>query len=250
MSGAQHRGDTADPGDAAQNDRRDHAGREQTGRDVRGPEGGLHRVGQRVGLDGVSGNERGEPKRHGEEGRHPLPLAAEAALDVVHRAACHGARMLMGLGADLAVLLGQRHLGELRRHAQQRRHPHPEQGSRAAVVDGQGRPGDVADAHRGGEGGGEGLEVGDVARLVGVVVSTARHGESVAHTPNLHEAEPEGEEEAGAQEGNHLQRNDLVAYGDAEVVDVVLDRLDELLDSVHGRVWRGLLRVVRCPWGV
>ena len=77
--------------------------------------------------------------------------------------------------------------------------------------------------------------MGDVAGLAGVVVSTARHGEAVGETRDLHEPEPDRQEEAGAQEGDHLQRNDLLANRDAETIDVELDRPDDLFDSVHVR---------------
>ena len=100
----------ADTGDTAKNDSGDQRRRDETGHHVREPEIGLHRVSQGVGLDRVAGDERGKTKRDGEEDRHPFPPGAQAVFDVVHRAAGHGALMLVGLGADLAVLLGQRHL--------------------------------------------------------------------------------------------------------------------------------------------
>ena len=164
MRGARNRGHLADAGDAAQDDGGHRRRREQPGHHIWGSEIRLQDVSEGVRLHRVAGDERGEAEGDGEEHRHPPPALAHAPLDVVHRAAGHRALVLVGLGVHVAVALGQRHLRELRGRAEQRRHPHPEQRPRPAVVDRPRCPRDVADAHGGRQSGGEGLEVRHVSR--------------------------------------------------------------------------------------
>jgi hypothetical protein len=100
-------------------------------------------------------------------------------------------------------------------------------------VNGPRRAGDVADADRGGQGRGQGLEVRNVAGLVGVVVAAGRDHEAMAQVPELDEPETNREEHAGPEEGDHLERNDFPRDGDAEIVDGVLDGGDEVLETFH-----------------
>ena len=164
--------------------------------------------------------------------------------DVVHRAAGDGAFVLVGLGGDFPVSLGQRHLGELGCRAEQCGHPHPEKGARPAVVDGPGRASDVTDTDRGRQRGGQGLEMRNVSRFVRVVVAARGYREAVRQVSQLYESEPDGQKETSPQQGDHLERNHLFADRDAEAVDVELDRLDDLLEEVHGCP----AKTVPTPW--
>ena len=71
-----------------------------------------------------------KPHAHAEDGkehRQPLELGSQAALDIVKRSA---ERMTVGI--DLAVFDREDAFGELCRHAEKRRQPHPEHGARSA----------------------------------------------------------------------------------------------------------------------
>ena len=94
----------------------------------------------------------------GEHAAEPLPLRAEAVFDVVHRAAAP-----VALFVALAVLDGQRHLGELRHHAEKRRDPHPEHRARAAEDDRARDARDVARTDGGSKGRGHSLQGCDLA---------------------------------------------------------------------------------------
>src|SRR5690606_30455957 len=89
------------------------------------------------------------------------------------------------------------------------------------------------------------LEVGDVARLVRVVVLAARDGEAVPQTTQLDEAQVERQEEAGAEERDDDERDLLAADRDPFLPDPAVhsrdDRVEcadesaqQLPDTLHG----------------
>src|SRR5690606_8084465 len=80
----------------------------------------------------------------------------------------HGAAALLAGGVGAAEPHTEEGLAVLGGHADHAGEPHPEDGSGTAQGDGGGDTGDVADAHGRGEGGGEGLVMGDVAFGLGV----------------------------------------------------------------------------------
>ena len=215
-------GDGADATDAADDDR-EHDGRGDQARHPRGdPEGREHRVGHGVGLDRVAGHEGRHAEQDREDHRQRLPLVAEAALDVVHRPASYGAFPFLGvvIGArDRAVVLGQRDLGVLGRHAEKRGDPHPEERAGTTEVNRDRHAGDVADPYRGRQRRGERLEVRDIARLVRVVVLARGDGNAVAESPNLQEPEIEGQVQTGADQGDHDQRQPLFTDGESGFPD-------------------------------
>src|SRR5690606_31550799 len=83
---------------------------------------------------------------------------------------------------------------------------HPEGGARAADGDRDGHTGDIAEADRAGDGGGQRLEVVDLAVRPLLVVLAAYHRDREAELAELQEAEPEGEDEARDGEPGDDQR--------------------------------------------
>src|SRR5699024_5907786 len=67
---------------------------------------------------------------------------------------------------DLTVLHAEGALDELRAHAQQAGHDHPECRARTTEGDGDADTGDVAESDGARQGRGQGLEVGDLTRVV------------------------------------------------------------------------------------
>ena len=106
---------------------------------------GAHRVRHRaddgVGLRHIADAERRERRQHAERPGKPLPLAAHAVFNIVHRAADPVAARV-----PLAELDGKQNLGILDDHAEQRRDPQPEHRAVAAHGDRLRRADDVARA--------------------------------------------------------------------------------------------------------
>ena len=186
--GSEHSRNAPDPRNAAQDHRGYHAGGNQAG----GPRGhaemGRHAVGHGVGLYAVARKEGGETQNKREEDGHPLPLRPQAPLDVVHRPARDGARPLAFLFL-YPEPLGKGNLGVLGRHAQKGGDPHPEKGARASPVNCEGHAGDVADADGCRKRCGQGLKVGDIAGVVGVVILPGCDGDAVTQLGELYETE-------------------------------------------------------------
>jgi hypothetical protein len=88
-----------------------------------------------------------------------------------------------------AVLHGQSTFGVLEGHAKKCGHPHPKERSRSAVVNGRSHPGDVSDPDGGGESGGQGLEVRDVALVTGVIVLTRNNPKAMTEGPDLNDGQ-------------------------------------------------------------
>ena len=74
----------------------------------------------------------------------------------------------------------------------------------------------------------------DVSGLVGVVVLAAGDRDPVPQFAKLDESEPNREENARPQQGNHLEGYGLAAKARTEAVDEALYGSDDLLECFHG----------------
>ena len=92
------------------------------------------------------------------------------------------------------------HFHALGGHAQKSRHPHPEQGCRAAEKDGEGDATDVAGADGAGQGGGECLKVAGVPRRACLGMPPQQHAPGMAEVADLRKSQIEREEQANAQQ--------------------------------------------------
>jgi hypothetical protein len=80
-----------------------------------------------VDLDHVADAEAGQSAEDRKSGAEPAPVGAESVLDRIHRAAD-----VFAMIVDFAVLYRQHHFSILGGHADEGRHPHPEQRARSA----------------------------------------------------------------------------------------------------------------------
>ena len=198
--GRRHRGDAAD---AADDDKPEQDRQRSAAQPRWDAERGFEARRHVVALRHVAGAQGAEHGRHGEQHRHalggPFPAFAEAGsetpLHVVH-----------GTTGDLpavvrdAVLVGDRHLDELGRHAEEGRHPHPEQRRRAAEVQRQRHPADVAGADGAGKCRRKRLQVAGVTGGVGTGFTAKEHAPGMAEEAHLRQAEIEREQEPHAQQ--------------------------------------------------
>jgi hypothetical protein len=149
-----------------------------------------------------------------------------------------GDRHAAGRGDHRQGCRGRRALGG---HAEQAAQDHPEGGAGTADGDGDGHARDVAEAHGAGDGGGEGLEVVDLAGGALLVVLAAYDVDGELELAQLDEAEPAGEDDAGHDEpgddqgklgagDRHGVGDDLAepgGYGLEESADCLVDGLGE-----------------------
>ena len=164
---------------------------------VEGHDDGVDGADDVAHLHRVADAEGGQGGEDGEDDRQPLPVLAHAVLDVVHGAAYPVAHRV-----SLTVLDGQHDFRVLGAHADEGGDPQPEEGARAAQHQGGGDAGDVAGAHRGGLGGGHGLEGGHLP-LAGLhlgedLAAGVLHG--VAEFPELETRGHAGEDDARAHQ--------------------------------------------------
>ena len=163
-------GHRADALDAAEEDHADQARDHKAENEVQqlplpfcrgdeGVDGVVERADDGVDLRHVADAEGGDGREHAEQHADPLPVLAEAVFNVIHRAADP-----VALGVTFPVLDGERDLGILDDHAEQRREPQPEHCAVAAEGDGLRGADDVASADRRGQRRGNGLQWGDGAR--------------------------------------------------------------------------------------
>ena len=125
------RGDLGDAAQPADGDCGDEHGECDVSHHTRDAEGELHGINNGVDLRECADAEEGdEDGRHGKEARERAILLAHAAPNVVHRTACN-----LAVFIGRTVLDGEQPLRILRRHAEERRHPHPEDGTGAADLD-------------------------------------------------------------------------------------------------------------------
>ena len=154
------------------------------------------RIGHRVRLHHVAD---AEGRHRGAEGEDPAqPRRAQAAAQVIHRPAGDDPRVV-----DLPVLLREHRAHALRAHAEQRGDPHPEDGARPAGDEARRHAGDVAGADGGRQRRREGLQVGGLAVVLGVVPASADERPGVAEEPELDEAQADRQVDARPHEYEH-----------------------------------------------
>jgi hypothetical protein len=149
-------------------------------------------------------------------------LLLKAVLDGVHRAAD-----LFAMVVGLAEVHRQQHLGVLGSHADQRRHPHPEQRTGATDGDGRGHAGDVAGAHRRRQRRHQCRVGTDVAPSAGFgVAALPDHAETGADAQHRHQLQAQLQEQAGAEDQHQHRRSP----------DEVVDRRDDGSEGFQGLV--------------
>ncbi len=190
---ARHAGDGLDPpqGHQCHDQGQQHGGHFPGHR-----EGEAHGITDGVDLgEGADAEEGDADAKQGEQlGEH---LGAEPLLQVVHGAARH-----LAVGVLLAIFHRQQALGILGGHAEQGGHPHPEQGTRAAQLDGGGDPDDVAGAYGGGEGGAERAEAGDIPLLALTLIAAKNQSQGERQTHDLKQTQTQSEVDAGPNQQN------------------------------------------------
>jgi hypothetical protein len=181
----------------------------------------LHRIGHRIGLHHVSNTEGGDARKEGEQ--KPERPGSEAPGEIVHGPPAHRPEAVL-----FAVLHGQDRLGKLGGHADQARYPHPEKGARSSGGQGGRDARDVPRPHRCGQGGHQGLEMGDVA-LLGVRFLSLDQGEveGMKEGAKLETPEPKGEVDACPQQKNEHRR------APEDLVDPVEQGEDLLFHGLH-----------------
>ena len=157
-----------------------------------------------VGLDHVAHEAQRQNDKYREHGRQNLTeFALECRPDVVRRAAGH-----MAVHGRL-VVLRQHGLGIDGRHAEERRHPGPEQCTRAAADQRRGAAGDVAGAHLCRNGRRQRLKTAHAlgVRLFAAQREPAEHAaEALAKAAHLHAPQPNRKENACAYEQKQQKR--------------------------------------------
>ena len=150
-------------------------------------------------LGGVADAEGSQRTENTEDNTQPLPVFAQAVLDVIH-----GAADPVAILVALTVFDRQHNLGVLGHHADEGGNPQPEDGARAAQGDGGGDAGDVAGADGGGQRGSQSLEGSDLALLGLVLVKHFADGvfHGVAELPELEALQAHSEDNARAHEEN------------------------------------------------
>ncbi len=163
-------------------------------------QGGIHRRHDGIHLRCVAGAEHGQHAEQRVQHGQKLPAAAKAVFNIVHRAA----HPLAGVAA-LPEMHGQRHLGKLGAHTQQRRAPHPEHGTRAADGDSARHTGNVAGAHRARQRGAHRLKRGHgTVRGVPLAEHSAHGGaDGVREFADLQKARADTEQQPHANDAHH-----------------------------------------------
>lgn len=194
--GHQQGGHAADAAHTADDDGGGQAHEHDTGDAGSDGKAVVEGVSHGIGLHHAADAEGGDGREEGEQGRQPFP--AQPARDVVHGAAAEGAVLVLH-----AVFHGQHGFGVFGGHAHEAGHPHPEQGTGAADVDGRGHTGDIAGAHGGRKGHHQSLEVGDVALGLPVGGLADDEGECVDQMTELQGSQGKGQPQARADQKDH-----------------------------------------------
>ena len=146
---------------------------------------------------------------------------ADPVLQEVHRPAA-----LFASGIGRAEANREQRLGVLRRHANQARHPHPEERTGPTRGDRCGHANDVAGADCGGQRRHERLEVGDVAFGVGLAAHNQPEPQCARELKKLEAAQPDGQVETREQEKRDEEQG---------TPDEVGRLAQELFDRCHAR---------------
>ena len=234
--GHQRRRHLADALDAA-HDHQAHAERQKQAED-HGSERALEdrrdagHLGVRlIGLEHVAAAEAPADAHHREDHRQHASESRPAQLRQAAAQEDHGPAGHMTVLARDAVLLAEGALGELRAHAEEPGQDHPEHGAGPAEAHRHRHARDVAQTHRGGERGGQRLEVRDLARLARVRVAPAHAVDRVPEGAEVHELEAQREVERAEDQPHHHQRRlDLVATRVVPESDV---EKDDRLQRIH-----------------
>ena len=162
--------------------------------------GGINGRDDGVDLSGVAGAKDRQHAKQGVQHRQELPALPQAVFNIVH-----GAAHQLPVFVPLPEMDGQRHLRKLGAHAQQRRAPHPEHGTRPADGDGTRHARDVAGAHRRRQCGADGLERGHGAvRGILFAEHPANGGaDGVGEFADLQKAGPHTEQQTHADDAHH-----------------------------------------------
>ncbi len=215
--GHEHRRDFADARDAAENHDGGDDGQHDAGHLMRDAEAGVERLGERVRLDHVADAERGQRRQQREDAAEPRQ--AQALLQRVHRSAAHRPGFV-----GLAVVHRDDDLAVLGAHAEQARHPEPEERARAADEDRGGDAGDVAHADRRGQRRRDRLE-----RRHGALALAAR--EDLAEHLAQGEAEPAELDQSGEYRQQHARAHQQHDHRSAP--DVPVQRAFEGNQALH-----------------
>ena len=201
-------------------------------------EGGVHIQNDLVDLGHVTDAEGGQNGEAAEEDGQHLGHGAEPLLSVA--LAQTVAKVVHGTARPLAVLVAaavvdaQKVFREVGHHTEEGGDPHPEHGTGATRHDGGGHARDVARTDGGGQGGAEGLELGNgftVGLLGGVAVFLENTGDGVLPpVADVADLEHLG---AHGQKDTRTDEQDESGQTPDRAVDGVVDRLDPIEKRFH-----------------
>ena len=181
---------------------------------IEGDDGGVDGIGDVVHLNGVADAESRQRAEDAEENGEPVPILAQAVLDIVHRAADPVAVLVALTEPD-----GEDDFGEFGAHADESGDPQPEDRAGAAERNGRDDAGDVAGADGRRQGGGDCLEGSDFALTGRMALEDP--AQRVAHRI----AEPAELDESGHDAEDQPCADQEDEHGDAphDAVDGVID---------------------------
>src|SRR5690606_4738765 len=168
--------------------------------DVIDAECAFHRVGNAVRLHHVADAEAREATEYGKHGAEPLPAFRHAVANRVHRPADPAAVFVA-----LAKFHGNDDFSIFRRHADQRRHPHPAHGTRSTEGDRGCNAHDVAHTYGCRKAGHQGRERTHFTTAFIAAAAAPDHAEAGADHANGHSAQTNLQVQASA-ENQHQHR--------------------------------------------
>ena len=194
-------GDARDALEAAERDGGDERRDGEVRRPARHAERDLDTVDDGVDLwEGADAEEGDKHAGTREEDRHGTPRAPEPLFDVEHRAARD-----VAVAVRRAVLDGEQSFGVLRRHAEEGRHPHPEDRARAARLDRRRDADDVARADGSGERDAQSLEARHVT--LAAISCAEDQGQCERQVHDLQETQAYGQKDARPHEQGDERRS-------------------------------------------
>ena len=139
---------------------------------------------------------------------------------------------------DLTVFHTERAFDELRAHAEQSGDDHPEGGAGTAECDSHADTRNIAQPHGSRQGGRQGLEVGDFARVGLRGELAADDLERQLHSAGLYDSEVDGEGQCREDQPQDDERKRELADGDREEDDAAEPRRDRIEPGIDGIVDR------------
>ena len=188
-------GNLGNPLDTAKKHRANEQCYDDTRIEMWDAEVGVQRVGDGIGLHHVADAETGNAGKQREGDGEPAPVRPHAVLDVIHRPADKIAILV-----SLAEPHGTDGFGIFGRHADKSRHPHPEDGTRAAEEDGRRHTGDVAGADGRRQRGHQGVEGGDVTGVITGDATLTQQGKAERDLHYRQEPQANRQEQPGAED--------------------------------------------------